>query len=249
LDAVDEETGERYLEQVAEFEDKMTGDIVADIAYKYGILYNEALIVTDNTNGYGEIVSLSLVARKYPNIYYGINVQKDYMKDDSTKEFETPKDEKLPGMHIKSQRTFMISKFCEMLGNNSMRIRSLRTISEAETWIVKNGRVDHASGCHDDTLIALAMGVYVFENYLVKNEAQNTKTKTMLSLMGKNWQKSLVNNHSNSNSIQNQTPEQPRKPVGFFTSSSAKKDPKRFYASPMPNNQNGYYTYNPFQLL
>ena len=244
LDAVDEITGERYIEQVAEFEGKMSGDIVADIAYKYGLLYNEALIVSDNTNGYGEVVSLSLVARKYPNIYYGINAQKDYLKDNSTKEFDTPQDEKVPGMHIKSQRTFMITKFIEMLGSNSLRIRSVRTIAEAETWIVKNGRVDHASGCHDDTLIALAMGVYVFENYLVRSENQKNKTKATLSLMARDWIKTLNDNKENLNNTQ-QLPVK-RKAVGFFTSTTAKKQPQRFYATPM-KNQKDFYTYNQFR--
>ena len=244
LDVIDEETGDRYIEQVAEFEGKLTGDIVADISFKYGMLYNEALIISDNTNGYGEIVSTTLVEKKYPNIYYGIDTQKDYLKDNSTKEFDTPQDEKRAGFHIKSQRTFMISKFIEMLSNNTMRIRSLRTIAEAETWIIKNGKVDHAHGCHDDTLMALSMGIYIFENYLLRSENQKDKVKSTLNLMARDWMKTLKDapNENNEENVQKKRP-----PIGFFTSSSATKQPQRFYATPMKTNPNYYYTYNPFR--
>jgi len=246
LDAVDEDTGECYIEQVAEFEGRMTGDIVADICFKYGLIYTNALIVSDNTNGYGEVVSLALVARKYPNIYYGINVQKEYLKDNSKKEFETPQDEKVPGMHIRSQRTFMIAKFIEMLSNNSLRIRSVRTIAEMETWIIKNGKVDHANGCHDDTLIALAMGVYVFENYILKGESQKNKVKTALGLMARDWANSLRDN--NSADVNPRNPLVKKPPVGFFTSTVVRKikeQPKRFYAAPRGSSAE-FYTYNPF---
>jgi len=246
VDAIDEDTGDKYIEQVAEFEGRMTGDIVADIAYKYGLIYNEALIITDNTNGYGEIVSLALVARKYPNIYYGINVNKEYLKDDSKKEFETPQSEKIPGMHIKGQRTFMISKFIEMLTHNTLRIRSVRTIAEAETWIIKNGKVDHANGCHDDTLMALAMGVYVFEHYIVKGETQKNKTKLTLGLFARDWSKTLVDNKTNQNT-QEVVPEK-RKPVGFLRTATVnrEKEKRNFYAAPV-NCGSNYHTYNPFK--
>ena len=138
----------------------------------------------------------------------------------------------------------MIAKFIEMLTNNSLRIRSVRTIAEAETWIVKNGRVDHASGCHDDTLIALAMGVYVFENYLIKSENQKNKVKITLGLMARNWTETLRDNKTNPNNPQEFTGK--RKAVGFFTSSTIKnKQPQRFYASTKPNGYD-FYTYNPF---
>ena len=243
LDAVDEITGENYIEQVAEFEGKMTGDLVADLAYKYGLIYNEALVISDNTNGYGEVVSLSLVNRKYPNIYYGINVNKDYLKEDNKKEIATPQEEKIPGMHIKGQRTFMISKFIEMLSNNSLRIRSVRTIAEMETWIIKNGRVDHASGCHDDTLIALSMGVYIFDTHIIKGETQKNKRKAILSLMARNWMATLKDgNTSSTNSTANNGK---KRPIGMVTSSStrSKQQQTRFYAT---TTQNSSYTFNPF---
>ena len=180
LDAIDE-YGNPFIEQVAEYEGKITGDILGELCFKYGIIYNEALVVVDCIGGYGESVVLTLLNMKYPNLYYETIQSKDYMINSSKLSSFVSNDDKLPGFHAKSARTFMITKFIEALTNNLLRIRSIRVIGELETWVVKpNGKIEHLSGCHDDTLMAIAMAMFVYsQNFLKLKEIQELDKETL----------------------------------------------------------------------
>jgi len=43
----------------------------------------------------------------------------------------------------------------------SMKIKSVRLYQELTTWVWVNGRVDHAEGSHDDTIIAWGLCIYL----------------------------------------------------------------------------------------
>jgi len=180
IDAVDER-GNKYLDQVAEFEGKLTGDIVGNLAYKYGTIYNNALITVDCIGGWGESITLTLLQLGYKNLYYEIVSGKDYMLENQFTQFTPDNDGRLPGFHAKSARTFMISSFIQALTNNLLRIRSNRVISELETWIVKSsGKIEHAEGCHDDTLTNLSMAMFVYENSFLKLKIQQDTDAAIL---------------------------------------------------------------------
>lgn len=180
IDAVDEETNTPYIDQVLEYNGKMTGDVVGSVVDKYGHTYNDAMIVVEDIGGYGSATILSLLNLKYPNLYYddpGLKtptVMKKYV------DYKVNKDGKLPGFHTSNVRFQMISKLVELLKNNGIRIRSKRFIAELETWVFKNGRPDHMDGFHDDLLTSMAMGLYVMEYSILRNEAQKKKDSAML---------------------------------------------------------------------
>jgi hypothetical protein len=180
IDAVDEDNN-HFIEQVAEFEGKMTGDIVGNLAFKYGKIYNDAFIVCDNIGGWGETITLTLLQMGYKNLYYEMIENKNYMIENSFSQFVPGEDGQLPGFHAKSARTYMISAFIQALTNDLLRIRSIRVISELETWVVKpTGKIEHASGCHDDTLTNLAMSVFVYENNFLKLKKQKDADAAVL---------------------------------------------------------------------
>jgi hypothetical protein len=190
LDAIDE-YGNKFIEQVAEYEGKMTGDILGELAFKYGNIYNQALIVVDCIGGYGESTVLTLLTLKYENIYYETVQNKDYMINSSKLEDFMSNDDKLPGFHAKSARTYMVSTFIQALKNNLLRIRSIRVIGELETWVIKpSGKIEHLSGCHDDTLMSIAMAMFVYEYSFTKMKKQQEKDAEIL----KSWITSLNNN-------------------------------------------------------
>jgi hypothetical protein len=179
IDAVDE-LGYKHIEQVVEFEGKVTGDILGELCFKYGTIYNTAFIIVDCIGGYGESTVLTLLNLKYPNLYYEDIQNKDYMINSQNLETFT-KDDKLPGFHAKSARTYMISTFIQALTNNLLRIRSIRVIGELETWVVKtNGKIEHLSGCHDDTLMCLAMAMFAYEHNFIKIELLKETDKEIL---------------------------------------------------------------------
>lgn len=180
LDAIDETTGTPYIDQVLEYNGKITGEIAASIINQYAHTYNDALVVVEDIGGYGSATILSLLSMKYPNMYYddpGLKtptILKKYV------DYKINKDDKLPGFHTSNVRFQMIAKFVELLKNNGLRIRSKRVINELETWIFKNGRPDHMDGFHDDLLTCLSMIVYVMEYSLLRNEQQKKKDTAIL---------------------------------------------------------------------
>ena len=180
VDAIDEETNTPYIDQVLEYNGKITGDAAGQIINQYAHTYNDALVVVEDIGGYGSATILSLLSMKYPNLYYddpGLKtptIMKKYV------DYKIDKDGKLPGFHTSNVRFQMIAKFVELLKNNGLRIRSKRVINELETWVFKNGRPDHMEGFHDDLLTCLSMVVYVMEYSLLRNEMQKRKDSAML---------------------------------------------------------------------
>jgi hypothetical protein len=180
VDAIDEKTNTPYIDQVLEYNGKITGELAAQLINQYAHTYNDALVVVEDIGGYGSATILALLGMKYPNLYYddpGLKtptIMKKYV------DYQVNKDGKLPGFHTSNVRFQMISKFVELLKNNGLRIRSRRVINELETWVFKNGRPDHMDGFHDDLLTCLSMAVYVMEFSLLRNELQKKKDSAML---------------------------------------------------------------------
>ena len=171
-----DENGMPIIEQVAEYVGKKLGDDIGAIGYQYATMYNEAFIVVDSTGGQGDAAIITLLQLGYKNMYYEDMNQKNYMIQRSTKNYDGYTD-KLPGFHFQGNRYPVLSNFAGLVRNNEFKIRSVRGINELNTWIFKGetARIDHMDGSHDDTLCALAMGLFVMQ-YTV-NRIQNTQNK------------------------------------------------------------------------
>ena len=89
----------------------------------------------------------------------------------------------LPGFHSSSVRFQMLSNFANMVKTNQYKIRSKRVCNELDTWVFKNGRIDHKDGCHDDTLTCLAMGLFVLEYSLNKQIKAKSMDSAILKAM------------------------------------------------------------------
>lgn len=178
----EDENGMPIIEQVAEYVGKKLGDDIGALVYQYATMYNDAFVVVDCTGGQGDATILTMLQLGYKNLYYEDANQKTYMVQRSTKNYDGYTD-KLPGFHFQGNRYPVLSNFAGLVRNNEFKIRSSRVINELETWIFKgeNARIDHQDGAHDDTLTALAMGLFVMQ-YTV-NRIQNTvnKDKSILS--------------------------------------------------------------------
>lgn len=192
VDAVDE-NGVPFFEQVLEYNGKLNGSEVGQLVYRYGTVYNNALAVVEAIGGYGDSIILTLQELGYPNLYYDDTNLKNYTNDTiKAKKNSIDNKQQLPGFRTNALRLQMISNFIELLKNNSFRVRSTRVISELGTWIFKNGRPDHMDGMNDDLLTCLAMGLFVMQFYMIKNDKIRTKDKIMVG----SW---AINNYSNTN--------------------------------------------------
>lgn len=192
VDAVDE-NGIPFFEQVLEYNGKLNGSEVGQLVYRYGTVYNDALAVVEAIGGYGDSIILTLQELGYSNLYYDDTNLKNYTNDTiKAKKNSIDTKQQLPGFRTNALRLQMISNFIELLKNNSFRVRSTRVISELGTWIFKNGRPDHMDGMHDDLLTCLAMGLFVLQFYMIKNDKIRSKDKIMVG----SW---AINNYTNTN--------------------------------------------------
>lgn len=228
VDAVDE-NGRPFVDQVLEYVGKRTGDEIGQIIHAYGTAYNNALVVIEGIGGYGDSAILTLMSMKYPNLYYDDPGLKTYTVEKAYSKFNIKKGEKLPGFRTSSMRVQMITNFVSMIKENSFRIRSMRVINELETWVFKNGRVDHMDGFHDDALTCLAMGLFVMEFSMLRTEKEKSKSAAMLNA----W---MVSSMLNSQQQPQQQPQQKpvvNKPFIYSGNSLERQRNKRLYAMMM----------------
>ena len=165
LDGIDDD-GTPCIEQVLEYNGKITGDDLGEIAYWYGNMYGEAFAVVECIGGYGDSTVLSLVRLGYKNLYYDDPNLKTFTIAREASSLQLTNDGKLPGFHTSQSRFQILSHFANMIRTNEFKVRSKRVIGELDTWVFKNGKQDHQDGCHDDTLTCLAMGMFVYKFHM-----------------------------------------------------------------------------------
>lgn len=233
IDGIDED-GTPCLEQVLEYHGKMTGDVIGEIAYRYGMMYGEAFTVIDCIGGTGDACLLMMMRLGYKNLYYDDPELKVYtMQRDASSIKPTP-DGKLPGFHSSSVRFQMLTYFANMVKTNQIKIRSKRVISELDTWIYKGtaARIDHQDGCHDDTLTCLAMAVFVMNFSMKKFLEAKEKDKVML----KAWTTSATIPMENNN-------------ITIKRTTEVYATPKRNYSMPIYSNKQVTPNSNPYKWL
>ena len=234
LDGVDDD-GTPCLEQVLEYHGKMTGDVIGELAYKYGMMYGEAFTVIDCIGGTGDACLLMMMRLGYKNLYYDDPELKVYTMQRDASSIQPTPDGKLPGFHSSSVRFQMLTYFANMVKTNQIKIRSKRVIAELDTWIYKGtaARIDHQDGCHDDTLTCLAMAVFVMNFSMKKIIEAKEKDKVIL----KAWTTSATVPGKNCD-------------VTIKRTTEISAAPKNNYAMPFyTSNQNKTVSLNPYRWL
>jgi hypothetical protein len=232
LDGIDED-GTPCLEQVLEYHGKMTGDVIGEIAYRYGMMYGEAFTVIDCIGGTGDACLLMMMRLGYKNLYYDDPELKVYTMQRDASSIKPTAEGKLPGFHSSSVRFQMLTYFANMVKTNQIKIRSKRVIAELDTWIYKGtaARIDHQDGCHDDTLTCLSMAVFVMNFSMKKFIEAKEKDKIIL----KAWTTSATVPVGNNN-------------VTIKHTTEISAEPKRNYSMPIYTN-NKTTSNNPYKWL
>lgn len=182
LDGIDDD-GLPCIEQVLEYNGKLFGDTIGEIANNYGRLYNDAFCVVESIGGYGDATLLTLLRLKYPALYYDDPELNKYTMQGRNVSTMASSNGILPGFHSNAVRFQMLSNFANLIKTNQFKVRSKRVINELETWVYKNGKMDHMDGCHDDTLTCLAMGLFVMQFSLNRQIEAKSKDEAMLKAM------------------------------------------------------------------
>ena len=165
-----------------EYVGKIPPDTLAEIAYKWGIMYS-SFIVIDITGGMGITTVRKLQELGYKNLYVdGVDLMNIWAVNKSTTE-------KIPGINFNNKRVQIIAAFEEAV-RHKFAIRSVRLYNEMNTFIYLNGRPDHQKGQHDDLIMGISMALYVGESSFSKLEKAVEQTKVMLE----SW--AIVSNES-----------------------------------------------------
>jgi len=166
--------------QVAEYHGKTAPDILGEISFEYGNRY-EAFIVVDITGGYGISTVLKLIELGYSSkkMYYDVVLGIDSVTNNKSLE-KHMRDGKLPGLNFQKNRNTIITKLEEAVRLNSFKVRSIRAVTEMNTFVFKNGRPDHMKGYHDDLLMAIAMCCFVSQTSFKDLEKNKGQAKAMI---------------------------------------------------------------------
>ena len=178
-------------EQVLEYVGKIPPDVLAEIAYKWGTMYN-AFCVIDITGGMG--VS---TARKMQELQYQPGLYVDGVDTSNKWKWDPKINDRIPGINFNTKRVQIIAAFEEGV-RHGFKIYSHRTYNEMNTFVYINGRPDHQKGQHDDCIMGLSMAIYIAEKSFQSLTKVVNHTKAMLN----SWA-SVVNENKNTSEFFN----------------------------------------------
>ena len=199
-------------EQVFEYVGKVPPDVLAEIAYKWGGMYN-AYCVIDLTGGMGVSTARKMQEMNYQSGFYidGVDTQNKWKYD--------PKmNDKIPGINFNSKRVQIISSFEEAM-RHGFKVYSSRLYNEMNTFIYINGRPDHQKGHHDDCIMGISMAIFVAEKSFQSLEKVTNHTKAMLN----SWS-TVMNENKNTSEFFNPMIPQMGRPNEMYNNGPSKKD-------------------------
>lgn len=162
-------------EQVAEYRGKIPPDQFALLLVEAGNRYHQALICPES-NTYGYAVIMKLVELGYQNLYY--KNEKDRMNALYSGNVQLSK----IGFTTHAQsRGQILTKFEEVLRNNSVTFYSSRLMEELKTFIWKGSKAQAQKGKNDDLVIAAAIGTWLFDSDPKINKQSTDLNKAMLA--------------------------------------------------------------------
>ena len=188
-------------EQVLEYVGKVPPDVTAEIAYKWGTMYN-AYCVIDITGGMG--VS---TARRMQEMSYGGGLYVDNVDTTNKWKYDPKLNEKIPGINFNSKRVQIIAAL-EEAARHGFKVYSHRLYNEMNTFIYVNGRPDHQKGHHDDCIMGISMAIYVAEKSFQSLEKVTNHTKAMLN----SWSTAISENKNGSEFFNPMVPQMGRDP-------------------------------------
>ena len=164
------------MEQVAEYQGKITPDMFAPLLHSIGSEYNDALLIVEN-NSLGIGVLSRLQDLDYKNLYYSVKSTHEYV-DELTAQAVGG----VAGFTMSMKtRPLVIAKFEEFVRNKLITINSIRFANEIKTFVWHNGRPQAMRSYNDDLVIAACIGCWVRGTALTANKREENFKKALLS--------------------------------------------------------------------
>jgi len=201
--------------QVAEYYGKLSPQELGEVAYTFGTQYNSAYAVVDVTGGYGSqtVVKLFELGYEVSRVHHSEITHKPtrdklngYIQQ-STKKLPDGTESKVdlvPGFWIGGNRGVVLTEMERVIRMEEVFINSVRLLNELKTFVTVNGSrvADHKRSFHDDSIMGMAISIYVANFEKMKYNVSPSKTKKMLdALVTFNSQEGQERNRNN-NKIQ-----------------------------------------------
>jgi len=165
-------------EVVAEYQGKIRPDMFAEMLYEIGIMYNKALIAPER-NSWGYATTLTLKTLQYPNLY-SMKRRRDAVLAD------VGVNDKQYGFSTQGHnRPAIIAKLEELIRNKAILIPSSRFYHEATTFVWRGTKPRAMRDNHDDLIISLAIGCWLYEASPMYGKNSRDVNKHMLSGFGR----------------------------------------------------------------
>jgi len=180
------------VEQVAEYYGKITPQLLAEIAYQYGKQYNDAYCVVDVTGGHGVHTVEKMFEIGYENIHYTevahkptrdrllgyIKKGQKQMPDGAISVVDL-----IPGFFIGNNRPSVVLELQRAIHLGDVIIRSIRLLDELKTFVTVAGNrvADHKRTFHDDSIMGLAIGLFVLNFDMARFKQNKGVTEKMLN--------------------------------------------------------------------
>jgi hypothetical protein len=171
------------LEQVAEYQGKITPDSFAKLIYKLGKDYNMGYLAIE-CNSFGLATTLILKNQlKYPSnrMYISKSAVKLFNR---SHDYVVEKDTDVPGFQTTTKtRPLLINALMKYMKAMEVKINSNRLLDEFSTFVYNGDKIEHQPGFHDDLIFAFAIALLIrdteFESVFLSTE----RTKEALSLI------------------------------------------------------------------
>ena len=162
-------------EQVAEYRGKLPPDQFAVLLAEAGKRYGDALICPEN-NTYGFAVVMKLVELGYKNLYFKNE------KDKYAALYGGETNLSKIGFTTNAiSRGQILTKFEQVLRNNTVSFYSSRLLDELKTFVWKGAKAQAQKGKNDDLVIAAAIGTWLFDSDPKVNKQSTDLNKAMLA--------------------------------------------------------------------
>ena len=155
-------------EQVAEYKGKIDTTLFGNMLVSISTEYNDALLVVDNKN-IGWSTVQTILDKGYKNFYYSFK-HDPYLDENIQlkKQYDTvDKSNMVPGFTTNTiVRPVMITKLSLYMKDNSLKLYSIRTINELQTFVWINGKAIAQRNYSDDLVMCICMFLYVRDTSL-----------------------------------------------------------------------------------
>ena len=163
---------------VAEYMGKIAPDKFGIFIEKYATHYNKAWVCPEN-NTFGWTTNSKLKELRYPKLVY------QNMKLSQAESYVPTDDDKAGFSTQGNSRELALSKLEEHVRNRSLKFVSARFVNELRTFIWNGQKAVAMKDCHDDLVMAAAIGAWIFDNMFGTTKQHGGNELALLRNMGK----------------------------------------------------------------